>query len=58
MDNDLSQYVGTVDRWNFVNLGYNDLPEDFTRFYKNVQNNIDTEELQLETYFTQLRQVL
>ena len=42
-----------LDRWNFVNLGYEDTPEDFTKFYKNVQNNIDTEKLQLETYFTQ-----
>jgi hypothetical protein len=22
-----------LDRWNFVNLGYNDTPEDFTKFY-------------------------
>ena len=53
MDNDPEPVCWPLDRWNFVNLGYNDTPEDFTRFYKNVQNNIDTEKLQLETYFTQ-----
>ena len=52
MDNDPEPVCWPLDRWNFVNLGYNDTPEDFTRFYKNVQNNIDTEKLQLETYFT------
>ena len=53
MDNDPEPVCWPLVRWNFVNLGYNDTPEDFTRFYKNVQNNIDTEKLQLETYFTQ-----
>ena len=43
MDNDPEPVCWPLDRWNFVNLGYKDTPEDFTRFYKNVQNNIDTE---------------
>ena len=52
MHNDPEPVCYLLDRRNLL-IRYNDTPEDFTRFYKNVQNNIDTEKLQLETYFTQ-----
>ena len=34
LDNDPEPVCWPLDRWNFVNLGYNDTPEDFTKFYK------------------------
>ena len=33
LDNKIEPSCWPLDRWNFVNLGYRDTPEDFTRFY-------------------------
>ena len=48
LDNDPEPVCWPLDRWNFVNLGYNDTPEDFTKFYKDIQDNINTDKLELE----------
>ena len=42
-----------LDRWNFVNLGYEDTDEGFTEFYKNIQENILSDKLELEINFTE-----
>jgi len=34
IDNRIEPACWPLDRWNFVNLGYKDSPEDFTKFYK------------------------
>ena len=47
-----------LDRWNFINLGYKDTPEDFNKFYKNVQNNIVNDDLELEIDFTEPTEAL
>lgn len=53
LDNEPEPACWPLDRWNFVNLGYNDTPEDFTKFYKDIQNNINTDKLELEMDFTE-----
>ena len=46
LDNNPEPVCWPLDRWNFVNLGYEDTPEDFTKFYKDIQNNINTDDLE------------
>ena len=36
LNNEPEPAVWPLDRWNFVNLGYQDTPEDFTKFYNDI----------------------
>ena len=38
IDNEVEPSCWPLDRWNFVKLGYNDTPEDFTKFYTSPLN--------------------
>ena len=49
LNNKLEPSCWPLDRWNFVNLGYNDTPEDFTKFYT---SSFDMDYMVNETDFT------
>ena len=49
IDNEIEPSCWPLDRWNFVNLGYRDTPEDFTKFYT---NSFDMSTMVNETDFT------
>lgn len=49
IDNDKEPSCWPLDRWNFVNLGYKDTPEDFTKFYT---SSFDMGNMVNETDFT------
>ena len=51
LGNDPEPACWPLDRWNFVNLGYEDTDEGFTEFYKKIKYNGFSDELDLEIDF-------